>query len=265
MLPILVSLGPIKIYSYGVFLFLALFAGLYWWWKIGRDEHWDEVKLFDAYFVAVMGYIVFGRIGYVLVTPDLHSLSAALGLLSFPGLNAIVGIFASFLIVGFFARRNDWESWKVADAYVVVLATILVIGSFGAILNGSNPGLISEWGIVHPGQVEKRIPVDMFTFFWSLIVFGIASRVRKNFRFYSWYKGDASVAKEGLAALVFGLITGVYWIVAGVLDDGSRLGNIPYLSILGFWVVMGTGCMIYLRSGKNKGEELLAKLRRKRV
>lgn len=264
MLPILINLGPVKVYSYGVLFFLALFAGLYWWWKIGRDEHWDETKLFDSFFIVIFSYFVFGRIGYVATHPDLNGFAQVLGMLAHPGISISLGIIGSTLTMLFLARKNDWDGWKVMDAYAVVLATVLLIGSLGAILNGSNPGLISEWGIVHPGQAEKRIPVDVFTFVWSMIVFGVVSRVRKNFRFYSWYKGDASVAREGLASLIFILLLSVYWIVSGLIDEGLRWHGIPLLSMFGGVVAVVIGCMIYLRSGKNRGEELLAKLRRKR-
>ncbi len=265
MLPILVSFGPVRIYSYGLLLLLALFVGLYWWWKIGRDEHWDETKLFDIFFVAVFTYFVFGRIGYVLTHPDLQNFVNALGMLAHPGISVSVGAIASVVVVIVLAKRHDWEGWKVADAVAVVLATIMVIGSLGAILNGSNPGIVSEWGIVHPGQTEKRIPVDVLAFVWSLVTFGVVSRVRKNFRFYSWYKGEASVAKEGLAALTFGLLLGIYWLSSGFVDDGVRIYGVAVLSLVGLAIGVVAGCMIYLRSGKNRGEELLAKLRRKRT
>lgn len=264
MLPILINFGPVKIYSYGLLFFGAIFVGLYWWWKIGRDEHWDETKLFDIFFIGLFCYFVFGRLGYVVMHQELKDFGQILELLTHPGLFVPMGVLGSFGSTFLLARKNDWEIWRVMDTFAVVLATILVVGSMGAILNGSNPGLISQWGIVHPGQTDKRIPIDVFAFGWSLVAFGVVSRVRKNFRFYSWYKGEASVAKEGLASLVFLELLGLYWLGIGWLDDGIRWYGIPILTIVGGLMVVGVGCMIYLRSGKNRGEELLAILRRKR-
>jgi len=44
----------------GVMLALAFLAGLYWWWKMGRVEHWAEISLLDAYFLATMPFWVGG-------------------------------------------------------------------------------------------------------------------------------------------------------------------------------------------------------------
>ncbi len=253
MLPILIKFGPITIYSYGVFLFLALFAGLYWWWKIGRDEHWEENKLFDIYFFSLFSFFVSGRVAYVITHPELHSLLSSMALLTHPGLVSIVGIVSSVIVVYLMSRKEGWEVWKVMDVWVVVVATISVIASVGAMLNGSNPGIISSYGYIHPGDTVTRLPVDIWTFGWSLITFGIVSRVRKNFRFYTWYKGDLSVARDGLSSLVALLLLGLYLGVYGVVTEGVRLVKIlPLYSLMGVMLSFVAIGMIYWRSGKHK-------------
>lgn len=253
MLPILLKLGPITIYSYGVFLALGLFAGLYWFWKMGRDEHWEENWLFDTYFVSVFIYFVVGRIGYVILNPDLYSLSRAFSLLSHPGILTIGGIVATWPVVLLLSRRVGLASWKVVDAWAVVLSIVMVIASIGAILNGSMPGTQSSiFGYVHPGDNVPRLSGDLWTFVWSLLTFGVVSRVRKNFRFYSWYKGEASVAHDGLAALVLFSLSGVYAIVLGFMLEGARLWVIPTTTITGILLLLVSLTMIYFRSGKSK-------------
>ncbi len=262
MLPILLKLGPITIYSYGIFLTLGLFTGLYWFWKMGRDEHWDETWIFDAYFVSVAMYLLFGRVGYVLLNPELHNLTNALSLLSHPGISTTAGVLASLITIILFARRAELELWKVLDAWTVVVSIVFVIGSVGAILNGSMPGVQSSMlGYIHPGDTVPRLSGDLWTFVWSLISFGVVSRVRKNFRFYSWYKGEASVAKDGLAAHVMVTMTGLYATVSGLILEGQRIWVIPRLSMIGLGLIMISILAIYYRSGKNRGENLLARLR----
>mgnify|MGYP003441729705 FL=1 len=197
MLPILISLGPIKIYSYGVFLAIGLFIGLYFWWKMGRDEHWDEIALFDGFFLSVLTYFVVGRMGYVaLHWEEVGTLYRSLALLAYPGINVVSGIVGSAILMILFARNHDWQVWKMADAYVVTLALVLVFGGIGTILNGTNPDWrVNVWGGV-----------------FALITFAVVSRVRKDFRFYSWYKGGASMAQEGLASLIFLNLVGVYYL-----------------------------------------------------
>lgn len=247
MLPILLSVGPVKIYSYGLFLLIGLFVALYFWWKMGRDEHLDEILLFDAFFLSLMTFFVTGRMGYVLTHMDkVGTLYRSLAVLSFPGIDVVIGLVCTFIFIVLFAKSNDYDPWKVADAYVVALSFVLIFGGLGGLLNGSNPGIPASWGVMYPGQTQNVIPVDLFTVLWATITFGIVSRVRKNFRFYAWYKGEASVAQEGLASLVFGISAGVYLATSSLISVNTYykiLGKVPIEVVLG--VIVCAVC-IYL-------------------
>ena len=262
MLPILLKLGPVTIYSYGVFLALGLFTGLYWFWKMGRDEHWEETWIFDTYFVATFVYLIVGRLAYVLLNPELYSLSRAFSILAHPGISAVSGVIATLLVILLLSRRANIDFWKVIDSWAVVLTIVMVIASVGAILNGSMPGIeSSSFGYVHPGDNVPRLSGDLWTFIWSLFTFGIVSKVRKNFRFYSWYKGEASVARDGLAGLVLLALSGLYASILGFMLEGLRLWFIPRTTIIGILVLLIGLIIIYFRSGKNRGENLLSRLR----
>ncbi|TXH00743.1 MAG: hypothetical protein E6R05_06560 [Candidatus Moraniibacteriota bacterium] len=267
MLPILLKLGPITIYSYGVFMAMGLFTGLYWFWKIGRDEHWDETQLFDTYFASTIVFFVVSRLGYVLFHPEMHTLLSVFAIFSRPGISVIFGLMGVIATSIFIARKLEWDIWKMLDVATVVIATIFVVGSIGAVLNGSMPGIESmNLGYVHPGDVVPRLPLDILTFFWSLISFGVVSRVRKNFRFYGWYKGGASVAKDGLTALVGGMLFGTYLVIIGLLDDNvKKIFNVSLVSLMGTGILLLMSCMIYMRIGRNRGEGLLSRIIRKDV
>lgn len=253
MLPILLKLGPITIYSYGIFLALGLFVGLYWFWKMGRDEHWEETWIFDTYIVATTLYLIVGRVVYVLLNPELYSIDRAFSILAHPGISAVGGIIVTLLAIIFLARRAEIDTWKVMDAWAVALTIVMVVASVGAILNGSMPGLESSaFGYVHPGDNVPRLSGDLWTFIWSLITFGVVSRVRKNFRFYSWYKGEASVARDGLAGLVLLALSGLYASILGFMLEGARIWLIPRTTIIGILILFTSGVMIYFRSGKSK-------------
>lgn len=251
MLPIILSVGPVTIYSYGVFVTLGLFAGLYWWWKIGRDEHWDETKLFDIYFLALFAYWVLGRAAYVATHQDLQNWGNALAVLAHPGVNSWVGIIAAAAVAWIGARRAEWDQWRVMDAATVVMSIVVTISAVGMVLNGSNPGRVASLGYVHPGDTVSRIPVDLWILAVAIIAFGALSRIRKNFRFYAWYKGEASVAKDGLTLLVGIGMMGVELIGQGILSESKMLGPIPVVSLIGTTIVLASIVMIYLRSGIN--------------
>jgi prolipoprotein diacylglyceryltransferase len=254
MLPILLSLGPVKIYSYGVFLTLGLFLGLYFWWKMGRDEHFDEIALFDGFFLSLIVYFVVGRAGYVLThMSEVGTLYRSLAILSYPGISSAIGIGAVLVFVILFARSHDFDVWKVADSGAVTLASIMIFGGIGGLLNGANPGNPAKFGIVYPGDSITRIPVDLWIIVWALITFAIVSRVRKNFRFYAWYKGEASTAQEGLASLIFVGLVGVYYLIVGWMRAPlGRIGFLPYEFLIGLTFVALAGYVIYSRVGRRE-------------
>lgn len=255
MLPILLNLGPVKIYSYGLFLALGLFIGLYFWWKMGRDEHLEEISLFDGFFLSLLIYFVVGRAGYVLThMAEVGTLYRALALLSYPGISSTIGILAGLIFVILFARSHDWDSWKVADSAVVALASILIFGGIGGLLNGANPGIPAKIGIVYPGDTITRFPVDIWIIVWAIMVFAIVSRVRKNFRFYAWYKGESSMAQEGLASLIFGVMVGVYYLVVGWIQEPlGKIGFVPYEFLFSLLLMGVFGYIILKRVGRRDG------------
>lgn len=251
MLPVLLSLGPVKIYSMGVLLAVGLFLGLFYWWKLGRDEHLEEESLFDSYFLGLAAFAVIGRAGYVVWhATDLLTWYRVIAFLTYPGIAYALGIAASIVVIVAFARNKTWDIWKILDIYAVALSLVLVFGTLGAFLNGSNPGKELGWGLVFPGVSGRHFPVDLWGFVWFVISFGICMRVRRNFRFYSWYKRDASVAKDGLAALIFLGMCGGYYLVKGLVDDGIRWGVMPIESAVGIIILMLSIISIMNRAGR---------------
>lgn len=220
---------------------------------MGRDEHFDEIELFDGFFLAVIVFLMAARVGYTAIhIEQLGSWVRGFALFAYPGLSVNIGLCALAIFVYFFARAKNWEVWKVTDAFVVALSIALLIGSIGGFLNGSNPGKIASWGLMYPGESQARIPADIWTLLWSIVAFVVTSRVRKNFRFYAWYKGESSMAQEGLATLMFGILGGFYFVVNSLLIDTNWLafGKIPFESIVGIVLVAGCSLMIKNRVGR---------------
>ncbi len=268
MLPVLLSLGPVKIYSYGVFLALGLFLGLYFWWKMGRDEHFDEIALFDGFFLSLIVYFVVGRLGYVLIhVNEVGTLYRSLAILAFPGISNVFGVISVALFMFLFARSQAWDTWKVSDSVVVTLASIFIFSGIGGLLNGTNPGYPASFGLIYPGDSVSRFPVDLWIILWSILTFAVISRVRKNFRFYAWYKGESSIAQEGLASLVFLTLLGMYYmIVAWMREPVWKIGIVPIEFLVGIALTMVASVIIYRRVGRRDGSvwgKLKAIIRRK--
>lgn len=225
MLPVLIQVGPVKIYSMGVALVMAFLMGMYWWWKMGRDENWEEIALFDGYFLASLGFLLTARAGYVVMSGEIQGFWQAVALLLRPGLNYLAGFVGGWLVMVMFARARGMAVWKMMDSLAVVTGLVVVWGSLGSLLSRGELWL-DGWGIG-----------------WSVVSFGLVTVVRKNFRFYGWYKGEASVAKDGLATLVLLALLGVYYMGRGAIEQSW------WQAAAGGVGLVVAGVVIYLRSG----------------
>lgn len=219
---------------------------------MGRDEYFDEIALFDGFFMSLMIFLVSGRLGYVLShRSEMGTLYRSIAILSYPGMSAVVGLVAVSIFAVLFARYHDWHVGKILDSYSVTLTLVLVFGGLGALLSGSNPAWqVSAWGVV-----------------WAIISFVIVSRVRKNFRFYAWYKGEASVAQDGLAASILGELVGVYYMtVSWIGQPLAKVWVIPIEMIGGVVIALITSYLIYKRVGRREvgfWSKLISVIRRK--
>gem|GEM_PF-279210 len=252
MLPTLVEIGSFRIYSYGVFFFLGFIVGLFWWWRMGRDEHLEDRDIFDVAFLMLFAYFVVGRIGYASrYWKEAVTFSSALGLLVYPGLLHWAGVIAAGVVYYFFALSRGWQKMRILDALVVALSLLMSIVQVGSFLNGSNPGLPVSWGVEYPGSFERVVPVDVLGIAGFFLLFLVVTRVRKNFRFYAWYKSEKNAARDGLASLVFVGFIGIYYFVRSFVDDNlAMIWGQPVMRVVGVGVVLASIVLIYVFSGR---------------
>lgn len=211
---------------------VGVVLSMYYWWKMGRDEHLEEISLFDTYFLALLSYYVFGRVGYTLANwGELGELGKALAVLAHPGLHELVGLTGAILVVAGIAKAKDWEFWKIMDMAAVSVALLSIFVTMGGLVNG---------------QVVWWMGVAMTVY--SMLSFVMTLRVRKNFRFYAWYKGEASVAREGLASLLALALLGLW--LAGSAWYPSLAG---WQLSGGLVMMVSAGWLILQRSGRKVG------------
>lgn len=235
----------LQIYTYGVLFTLGIVAGLYYFWKMGRSEHLPEISLFDAFFISLLMYFLIGRGAYALLNG--MELQGAVAILSHPGIHNFFGSIGAALSMMLISKIKGWELAKMMDLSAVSFSVMMIFVSLGGLINRNNPGREIPWGISYPGT-GKVFPIDLLSVISAVIIFVIVYRVRKNFRFYGWYKGEKSVAPEGLAALVLLLLLGVYYALRFFVES-----SYPYLMLMLSLILLAvSSVMIYIRSGKRK-------------
>lgn len=142
MLPILLSIGPIKIYTFGIFLALAFFWASFLLWKLVRLTAYKEEDVFDTMFLSLIIGLISGRLFYVLF----HFKEFGLDILKIILVNGFPGISLYGLIIGFvttFIIILSIKKIKVDEIidYTITPAFIaLAIGKIGAFFSGVETG-----------------------------------------------------------------------------------------------------------------------------
>lgn len=144
MLPILFTLGPIKIYTFGVFLILAFFWGCFFLWKLIRLTSFKEEEVFDGLFWSLFGGLFFGRLVYVILNFRDFGLNLAKFILinGYPGLSLYGALIGAVLTLLIYFRRLKLNFKEVIDYFIPPILIALAIGKLGSFFSGSEKGYV---------------------------------------------------------------------------------------------------------------------------
>lgn len=147
MLPILLDVRIFKIYTFGVFLVLALYWGLFWFWKNIKRTSYKEENMFDAVFIALLGGLFLSRLTYVVLHFEDFGFSFLRFILinGYPGLSLIGGLVGGVISILLVSRFLKFSPSEVL-AYLVPPAFLaLAIGKLGAFFGGTVVGTETEF------------------------------------------------------------------------------------------------------------------------
>lgn len=163
--PVLFSLGSVKVFTYGLFLFLAFLSGL--WLALRRRESLTENHVYNLSFLSLVLGVIGARIGYIIFNPVpfLDYFSVWKGGLSFFG-----GLFLGVIGIVIYSRKHNLGFWKIADILSPSLVLGVAITRIGGFLAGVNPGLPTSlpWAIFHNGQYTH--PVALYYVIANFII-----------------------------------------------------------------------------------------------
>lgn len=183
MFPILAYIGPLTIYSFGLFLGLGLLFGTYYVWKNGRAASLPEERLLDVTFLTITGGLVGARLLYVLSNLNLYS-EESIGVLYFwqGGLSFWGAILGGVLTILIASRKFRWSSGQLFDLAAPAVALGSIFGYIGAFLNASAYGGETDfiWGIPQQGLVGARHPSQILEALLQLFIFVILLRFKRK-------------------------------------------------------------------------------------
>ncbi len=171
MLPVLITLGPLEVSSYGVLVALGWLAGVKWLVARRAELGLSEDGVWDLVYWAFGGAFVGGKLLYFLVTPGSFAFTVEALRYGFVFYGGLLGGLAAAV---WRAKRLGLPVLKLADYCLAALALGHGVGRFGCLLAGCCYGRHTElpWGIAlagdpsrHPTQVyEALLNLGLFAF-----------------------------------------------------------------------------------------------------
>ncbi len=176
--PVICSIGPLQIYSYGLMLAVAIVVCSLLLSRDARVYHIPADTVYDLVFWTVLGGIAGARVFFVVLHLELFQDNPIeMVMLHQGGLSWQGGLFLGALAAGIFIRRKNLSFRTTVDLIAPYLALGQSIGRIGCFLNGCCFGREVSWGIYFPVHHARLHPTQLyasgalFLIFWALKVY----------------------------------------------------------------------------------------------
>lgn len=205
MRPVLLTLGPVRIYSWGLLLAVATLLGAYGAMTLARRSGWQKPEdLLDLAVTVVLAGVVGSRLNYLLLYKAREFLRQPWIFFRFSdgGLVFYGGLFLGIIVGGWLAHRRGLRFWDTADVLMPFLLAGYGLVRIGCFLNGCCYGRVSHvpWAMVVPGLGDNlpRHPAQLYASAMGLLLGWLLYRfyLRRPFSGAVFLAGMASGAAE---------------------------------------------------------------------
>jgi len=143
MLPVLLDLKFIKIYTYGVFLALGFLWASFILWKNIRLTQYKEDEVFDGFFLGLIGGLFFGRLVYVVLNFKEFGFSFLKFILvnGYPGISLYGALIGMVLMLFIFFSSKKIKFLAIVDYFMTSFFIGLAFGKLGSFFSGSEVGV----------------------------------------------------------------------------------------------------------------------------
>src|SRR5437773_1855406 len=169
--PVAISIGPLAVRWYGLMYLVGFAAG--WWLGLRRIAKGlapvTRQQFDDLLFMAVLGVILGGRLGYVLFYKPGYYLAHPLEIFAVwqGGMSFHGGLLGVILAMAFAARRHKLAFLRLMDFVAPLCPLGIAAGRLGNFINGELYGRVTDlpWGMVFRGAGDApRHPSQLYEF-----------------------------------------------------------------------------------------------------
>lgn len=187
--PILFQIGPITVYTYGVFVATGFLLGLAVAVREARLAWEDPQKIMDMALYVLLGAIIGSRGLYVLVSREEFAGNPFQVFLIWKGgLVFYGGLAAGILVIIWYTRRHGISLLKTLDIYAPALALGHAVGRIGCFSAGCCYGSPSSlpWAVTftHPASLAPLglplHPVQLYESFSLFLIFALLITLRRR-------------------------------------------------------------------------------------
>lgn len=213
MLPVLLDIGFITIYTQGIFLLLAFLWGCFLLWKHVSLTPYKEEDVFDAIFLSLIGGFVFGRLVFVIFNFSDFGFDILKFILvnGYPGMNGVGMITGFFLTLYATCLSKKMSFIKLIDYVIAPFFLSLAIIKLGSFFSGSEIGSQTQFflALKYPNLDGARHLTPLYEsillFSASYFSHSILKQIRReqffegfNFFFFLWFYGLVLTAFDQL-------------------------------------------------------------------
>ncbi len=211
MYPELFNFANMSIRTINIFYVLTFLGIGYVLYRRSREEHYDEIEIFDGFILSFIFGLLGGRVGHIIINFVSFGFDAGkwINFISFPGFNFIFMLVFATIYFGLFARKRKWDVFEVLDFWTQAISLGAVFFYIGHFFNGSILGKITQlpWGIKYPQLFETRHPVQLYYAFSFVILYFYFNWLEFNYRSFRWYRGSRKTAQTGFLFFNFLIIS----------------------------------------------------------
>jgi prolipoprotein diacylglyceryltransferase len=214
MWPNLLTVGPLTLKSLGFMSGLAMFVMAFIFWRRGKEEHYMEDQLFDAFLMSLLVGVVSSRLGFIILNFGVFgfNLNSWIDVSGVPGMYLGLGVICAGLWMVRASKKNKWDEFEILDLWVTSLTVGLGVLHLGLFLSGVGSGGITylPWGMTFPGQMEPHHPNQLYTagFFFALTPY--LTWTEYHYRAFGWYRKGKKAAKTGFLLSAFVILAGLF-------------------------------------------------------